>query len=72
MHLQYVCFFDCHVDVDACIYSTCAFLIVMFNLMYAFTVLVFFDCHVDVDNVQHRELVHFYGYSARAPNPHRP
>ena len=45
MHLQYLCFFDCYVDVDACIYSTCGF----------------FDCQVevDVDNVQCRELVIF-------------
>ena len=68
MFLHYLCFFDCHVDVDACIYSTCAFLIVMLILMSAFIVLVllksfFFYCQVDVDvdNVQHRELVTFYG-----------
>ena len=48
-------------SVDACIYSTCAFLIVMLIFMYAFIVLVlenffFFFCQVDVDvdNVQHR------------------
>ena len=36
----------CHVDIDVCIYNTCAF----------------FDCQVDfnVDNVQHCELVNFY------------
>ena len=37
----------CHVDIDVCIYSTCAF----------------FDCQVDfdVDNVQRREFVNLYG-----------
>ena len=31
-------------SVDVCIYSTCAFLIVMLILVYAFIVLVFFYC----------------------------
>ena len=59
--LRYLCFLNSHVDVDACIYSTCAFWIVMF--LYSFTVLVLFglscscidlrylcflDCHVPV------------------------
>ena len=56
-------------SVDACIYNTCAFLIVVLILMYAFIVLVllkrffYFYCKVDVDadNVQRRELVTFYG-----------
>ena len=45
---EYLCFFDCHVDIDAvCIYSTCAdFLIVCVGnavaLMYAFTMLALF------------------------------
>ena len=56
------CFSD-----DVCIYSTCAFLIVMLLLMYAFIVfvlfsyflLICFNCHVDVDvdNVQRGEHV---------------
>ena len=43
MHLQYLCLFNCHVDVDVCIYSTCFFK----------------NCHVDVDvdNVQRGEHV---------------
>ena len=32
----------CHVDIDECIHSTCAFLIVMLILMYAFVLLVLF------------------------------
>ena len=23
MHLRYLCFFDCHADIDVCIYSSC-------------------------------------------------
>ena len=42
--------FFCHFDIDVCIYST-------------FFFFLFLDCHVDfdVDNVEHRELVIFYG-----------
>ena len=38
----------CHFDIDVCIYSTCAFLIVKRILII-------------VDNVQRSELVNFYG-----------
>ena len=42
MHLPYLCFFDCYVDIDVFIYSAsaCAFLIAMLILMYSFIVLV--------------------------------
>ena len=53
MHLQYLCFFDCRVDIDVCFYSTCAFKKFFFNF--------YCKVDVDVDNVQRRELVTFYG-----------
>ena len=50
MHLQYLYFFDCCIDVDTCIYSICTFLIVVLMLTHAFTtLLVLFYCHVDID-----------------------
>ena len=42
LHLQYLRFFDCHVDIYVCIYSTCAFLIAMLIFMSAFIVLALF------------------------------
>ena len=31
--VQYLCFFDCQVDIDACFYSTCALLCALLLLL---------------------------------------
>ena len=52
MHLQYLCIFDCHIDIDVGIYSTCAFLSVCVCVkcfgvdVCIYSTYAFFDCHV--------------------------
>ena len=41
MHLQNLCFVDCHVDTDVCIYSTCAFFVCLLTVIWMLLLIMY-------------------------------